>query len=267
MPGEDSRNKTPSNDVADLAGPARRDGVDPDAVGVVLDGQRSGGGGQAALGQRGEDRGRAGVRTLAEGGQNVDHVAAVSLGHLVDGTLGKPEEAGQVDPDGRCVVGGGVVGERLGDRHASVVDQGVDAAKASQGCIDDPLGGSALGNVCGDGDQIGVLRRLDPTGARHHPPALPPIPGDKPGADIPGASRDDGDLARHDAASLDSTGAGKTYFDIAALLTRPEECIPLRSRLGATDCACEDPGRVPWSATSRWHHSPGRHPEWAGHEP
>ena len=33
------------HDVAELAGPARRDGVDPDALGGVLDGQRSGGGG------------------------------------------------------------------------------------------------------------------------------------------------------------------------------------------------------------------------------
>ena len=38
---------------------ARRDGVDPDAAGGVLDGQRPGGRGQAALGQRGQDRGRA----------------------------------------------------------------------------------------------------------------------------------------------------------------------------------------------------------------
>ena len=216
-------------------------------------------------------------------------------GHLVDGTLGKPEEPGQVDPDDRRVVGGGVVGERLGDEHARVVDQGVDAAEASQGCIDDPLGGSALGNVRGDGDQIGVLRRLDRAGARHHRPALPPVPGDKPGADTLRASRDDSDLARHDAASPESTGAGKAYFDIAGTPNSAGRVRTITVAPRATDCACEVPGRVPWSATSRWRRragparssdvvdgvlllesSPGitgkdlayrRDPEWAGHEP
>ena len=54
------------------------------------------------------------------------------VSHLGDGALGQPEEPGEVDPDDQGVVVGGVVGERLGDEHAGVVDQGVDAAEALQ---------------------------------------------------------------------------------------------------------------------------------------
>jgi len=78
------------------------------------------------------------------------------------------------------------------------------------------------------------------------------LPGDKPGADTPAASRDDSDLARHDAASPENAGAGKTYFDTAgtpnsAGRVRTITVVPM-----ATDCACEVPGRVPWSPISRW---------------
>src|SRR5262249_58657462 len=56
---------------------ARRDGVDADAAGGVLEGQRPGRRGQAALGKRRQHRGRAGLRDLCQGGRDVAHVAAV----------------------------------------------------------------------------------------------------------------------------------------------------------------------------------------------
>ena len=100
-------------------------------------------------------------------------------------------------PDREGVVGGGVVGERLGDERARVVDQGVDAAEPSERSADDAVGGLRIGDVSGDGEQVRVPGRLDRAGAGHHRPALPAVAGDKPGADAPGGAADDGDLACH----------------------------------------------------------------------
>lgn len=68
-----------------------------------------------------------------QAGGELDDVAAALAEHLLDGELGDAEEAGQVDTGHRVVVGLGVVGERLGDENAGVVDQGVDAAEALNG--------------------------------------------------------------------------------------------------------------------------------------
>ena len=53
-------------------------------------------------------------------------------------------------------VGLGVLGERLGDEDAGVVDQRVDAAelRATASAID-PLGGRRVGDVAGDGQNVG----------------------------------------------------------------------------------------------------------------
>src|SRR6185437_5675808 len=78
------------NDAADLGrsfDDARKDGVDPDAEGGVLDRQRPGGRGQAALGQRGQHRGRAGTGGSGAGGRDVTTCP-----------LRYPEEPGQADP-------------------------------------------------------------------------------------------------------------------------------------------------------------------------
>ena len=162
---------------------ARRDRVDPDAAGGVLDGQRPGGRGQAALGQRGQHRGRAGVRDLRDRGRDVDHMAAVPLQHLGDGPLSQPEESAEVDADQQGVVLGGVVGERLGDEDAGVVDQGVDASETLQRSADDLVGGGGLGDVAVDGEHVGVLGRLHRAGGSDHAPALSAIGGDQAGAD------------------------------------------------------------------------------------
>ena len=192
------------NDAADLGrspDDAREDGVDPDAEGGVLDRQRPGGRGQAALGQRGHHRGRAGTGGSGAGGRDVDHMPAVPRGHRGDGPLRYPEEPGQADPDHVGVVGGRVVGERLGDDHARVVDQGVEAAEPFQRRVDDPVGARPVGNIAFDGEHLRFVRWPENCGAGQHRPAAPAVPGHQAGADALGGARDDGDLARHDAAS------------------------------------------------------------------
>jgi DNA-binding CsgD family transcriptional regulator len=204
--------------VADLAGPAhrrqpvaqpfvavgrvhrglddaRRDGVDPDAARGVLDGQGSGHRGQAALGQRGQRAGLAGRRGLGLGGCDVDHVTAVPPDHLGDDPPGQPEEPVQVDPGDQRVVLRGVLGERLGDEHAGVVDQRVDAPEPLQRGVGDPVGGGGLGDVAGHGEHVRVLRGPDLAGVGHHRPAPPAVPGHQPRADALGTSGDDGDPA------------------------------------------------------------------------
>src|SRR6185312_4117590 len=90
------------NDAADLGrspDDAKGDGVDPDAEGGVLDRQRPGGRGQAALGQRGQHRGRAGTGGSGAGGRDVDHMPAALSRRTRSGPLRYPEEPGQADPD------------------------------------------------------------------------------------------------------------------------------------------------------------------------
>ena len=55
-----------------------------------------------------------------------------SLQHFANGPLGQREESGEIDSDHRCIVVSGVIGERLGDEHAGIVDERVDAAEAPE---------------------------------------------------------------------------------------------------------------------------------------
>src|SRR6516165_3543585 len=66
------------------------------------------------------------VRNVGDGGRDVDDVAAAVLQHLGYGAPSQPEEPREVDRDHEGVVVGGVVGERLGNEYAGVVDKGVD---------------------------------------------------------------------------------------------------------------------------------------------
>ena len=187
---------------------AGRDGVDPDAARGVLHGQRLGDGRQAALGQRGQRRRRGGVRDLGQGGRDVDHVAAVPHGHLGDDPAGQPEEPGQVHAGDGGVILGGVLGERLRDVHPGVVDQGVDAAEPVKRRVGDPVRGGRVGDVPGHGEQVIGFRRLDLAGAGHHRPAAPAVPGHQAGADVPGASGDDGDSPIRLHVTLREAAAG-----------------------------------------------------------
>src|SRR5438105_5797290 len=84
--------------------------------------------------------------------------------HRRDRTLRHGKEPGEVDRDDVGVVLGGVIGERLGDEHASVVDQRVDPAELTQALADDLFGGGGIADVALNGKHADVFRGLD--GAR-----------------------------------------------------------------------------------------------------
>src|ERR1700733_12470016 len=136
-------------------------------------------------------------------------MAAVPPHHLGDDPLGQPEEPAQVDPGEQGVVRGGVVGERLGDEHAGVVDQRVDAAEPLQRTLDDPVGGGRLRDVALDREHARVRRRPDRPGAGYHRPAAAEVSGHQAGPDALRASGDDGDppvVPGHPTISAGSLG-------------------------------------------------------------
>ena len=105
----------------------------------------------------------------------------------------------------------GVVGERLADEHARVVDQGVDPPEPLQCSLDDLVGGGGLRDVAVDGEHVRVLRRLDRAGVGHDRPAPPAVPGDQAGADPLRGAGDDGDPlagSGHEVLSAGSLGCG-----------------------------------------------------------
>ena len=81
------------------------------------------------------------IGVVDQAGGDVDDVPAALRQHRRDGALGELEEPAQVDPEDQVVVVGGVLGERLGDEDAGVVDQRVDPAElvAAPASID-PVG-------------------------------------------------------------------------------------------------------------------------------
>src|SRR5258706_3599383 len=121
------------------------------------------------------------------------------LQHLGDGPLGQPEETGEVDADHHGVILGGVVGERLRDVDAGVVDQVVNAAEPLQCPADDPVGGGRVGDVAVDGEHVRVLGRPYRAGGSDHTPALPAVGRDQARADALGAAGNDGDLPARSA--------------------------------------------------------------------
>jgi hypothetical protein len=79
------------------------------------------------------------------------------------------KEAGEIDAQDRGAVGLGVLGERLGDEDAGVVDERVDAPEPGHAFGDRPLGGLAIGDVAGHRDDFIIVRRLDRARGRDHP--------------------------------------------------------------------------------------------------
>jgi hypothetical protein len=138
---------------------------------------------------------------VSQGGGDVDNVAAAPLEHLGDGPFGQPEEATEVDPDSDREVVGCVVGERLRDEDAGVVDEGVDAPEAFKCPTDDPVGGGGIGDVSFDAEHARVPSWLERARSGDNRPAPPPILCDKAGADAlrtPSDNRDLPVLMAHD---------------------------------------------------------------------
>jgi hypothetical protein len=110
-------------------------------------------------------------------------VADASLEHLADDALGQHEESREVDADRTCIVVNRVVGKRLGDEDASVVDEGVDAPEALECPTEDPIDGGGIGDVSLDGKHGRIPDRLDRAGGSNDRPTSPPVLGDDACAD------------------------------------------------------------------------------------
>src|SRR3954468_7396203 len=179
---------------------AGRDGVDADATGGVLDGEGLGGGLHTALGQRGQHGRDPGVRVVDQAGGDVDDVAAALGEQVRDGPLGEVEDAGDVDTRHGGVVLGGVLGERLGDEDARVVDHGVDAPEPLHGGLDDAPRGGRVGDVALDGEDVRVVHGCNGARGGDDGVAELAVALDEGGADAlrgPGDDRDLLDLRAH----------------------------------------------------------------------
>jgi hypothetical protein len=98
-----------------------------------------------------------------------------------------------VHPGHRVVVLVGVVGERLGDEHSGIVDQGVDPAEPVQGMFDDVRAGARPGQVPRHREHFGV-GAVDGAGGRDHGVAELAVGGNQARADAAGRAGDDGDF-------------------------------------------------------------------------
>ena len=149
-----------------------------------LDGEGTGRGVQATLGQRRQRRRYRRVGVLDERRGDRDEVAAVTLiehpGHRGPGDL---EEAAQVHPGDGVVVLVGVVGERFGDEDARVVDDGVDAPEAVDRRVDHASSFAMLCDVARDGQHHRVVTGFDGAGVGHHRVPELAVSGDQAGAD------------------------------------------------------------------------------------
>src|SRR6516162_7794917 len=96
-------------------------------------------------------------------------MAAALLLHFGDGELRDVKEAGEVDAEDRRVVGRGVLGERLGDEDAGVIDKRVDAPEPGHSFGYRTLGGVRIGDVAGHREDLIIVRRLDRARGRNYP--------------------------------------------------------------------------------------------------
>ena len=108
---------------------------------------------------------------------------AVAREHGGDGTAGHLEESTQVHTRDCVVVLVGVVGERLADEDAGVVDERVDPTEPAQGGVDDPGPGAVLSHVDGHGQHLGIVRFSDGPGYCDDRVAELAVSGNQGGAD------------------------------------------------------------------------------------
>jgi hypothetical protein len=136
-----------------------------------------------------------GDRMIDKASGDVDDVAGSPLQHLGRDPLRDIEEAGEVGRDLCVEILGRVVGERLGDEDAGIVDQRVDPAEARVCLFDNALCRRRIADISGHGKDVGITALLD--GARRcHDPVVAVAEGlDQAGADTLGSAGDDGDFA------------------------------------------------------------------------
>src|SRR5262249_51538171 len=111
---------------------AGRNGIHPDALRGIFDGERLRGGVDAALGQIGKHGRHRGNRMIGKAGADVDDVAGALLQLLGRGAVRDVEEAGAIGPYHRLEVSDRIVREGLGDEDAGIVDERVDPPEARQ---------------------------------------------------------------------------------------------------------------------------------------
>src|SRR5438270_4654278 len=142
------------------------------------------------------------------------------LEHLRHRALRHGEEPGEVDRDDVGVVLGGVIGERLGDEDASVVDQRVDPAELTQALADDRFGGGGIADVTLNGKHADVFRRLDGARVRDYRVAEFPVCGDERLSDSLRGPGDDGnllDLVTHEDSSLLAEEGEQRLVDLVGM--------------------------------------------------
>jgi hypothetical protein len=136
-------------------------------------------------------------------------VAAALLEHRGDRAPGGLEEAAQVHAVDQGEVVVGVLGERLRDEQAGVVDQGVDPAEGVQALLDHPGPGAGLRDVTRDRQDPRVVGALDGARVRDDRVTELAVRRDEPGADALRRAGDHGDfLGSHGSPCLEGL-----YFD------------------------------------------------------
>jgi hypothetical protein len=69
----------------------------------------------------------------------------------------------------RRIVGSGVLGERLSDEDAGIVDERIYATKPGHAFGDRSLGRLPIGDVAGNHQEVGIARRFNRARCSYHP--------------------------------------------------------------------------------------------------
>lgn len=129
---------------------ARRDRVHADAAGGVFYGEAAGRSIKAALGNRRQNRGNAGIRIINQRCCDLHNVTAALFFHYPQGVLGHEEEAVEIGLQILTILFLGVAGEGAGRKNARIVDQRIQAAEFGDGLFNGALAGCRIANIARD---------------------------------------------------------------------------------------------------------------------
>ncbi len=118
---------------------------------------------EAALGERRQHRRHVRIGVVDQARRDLDDMAAALLLHRLDRVLGDEEKAIEVGREHLSILLLGVIGKRPRDEDTSVVDQRIHPAEAGESFLDDALAGFGIADVTSDGENVGIVRRLDRT--------------------------------------------------------------------------------------------------------